>query len=79
MNTAVTSLPLPSAGDASASAGAGFRQFFGRVGHGLWKAIEAIGQARAQRHLLDFADRCEATQPELAKELRAATRQGPMA
>jgi hypothetical protein len=79
MNTAVTSLPLAPAGDASASAGAGLRHFFGRVGKGLWKTLEAIGQARAQRQLIDLADRCEALQPALAKELRAATRQGPMA
>lgn len=78
MNTAVTSLPLAPAGDASVSAGAGLRHFFGQIGNSLWKALEATGRARAQRHLLDFADRCEALQPELAKELRAATRQGPM-
>jgi len=79
MNTAVTSLPLTPAGDASATAGAGLRHWFSRAGNGLWKALEATGRARAHRHLLDFADRCEALQPELAKELRAASRQGPMA
>ncbi len=75
MNTAVTSLPLRPA----AQAGAGISRWFSRFGTGIWLALEASGQARAQRHLLDFADQCEALQPELAKELRAASRQGPLA
>ncbi|MEP7100774.1 MAG: hypothetical protein ABI781_09710 [Burkholderiales bacterium] len=79
MNTAVTSLPLTPAGDASATAGAGLSHWFSRAGKGIWEALEAVGQARAHRHLMDFADQCEAQQPELAKELRAASRQGPMA
>jgi hypothetical protein len=79
MNTAVTSLPLSPAGDASATPGARLRQGFARVGGTVWKALEAAGRARAERHLMDFADRCEGYQPELAKELRAAARQGPMA
>ena len=79
MNTAVTSLPLAPAGDASASAGAGLRHLLGRVGNGLWNALETLGRARSHVDLLEVADRCEALQPELAKELRAATRQGPMA
>ena len=75
MNTAVTSLPLKPA----AQAGAGVLRWFRRVGTSVWLALEATGRARAQRHLLDFADQCEALQPELAKELRAASRQGPLA
>ncbi len=75
MNTAVTSLPLKPA----APAGAGPRRWFGQVGASIWNALEATGRARAQRHLLEFADQCEALQPELAKELRAASRQGPLA
>ena len=78
MNTAVTSLPLKPAGDASATAGAGLRHAFSRAGKSIWKALEAAGRARAYRHLMDFADRCEALQPELAKELRAASREGLM-
>jgi hypothetical protein len=35
-------------------------------------ALEASAQARAQRELLELADRYSATDPELAKELRAA-------
>ena len=75
MNTAVTSLPLKPA----APAGAALARWFGRVRAGIWRALEVSGQARAQRHLLDFADQCEALQLELAKELRAASRQGPLA
>lgn len=78
MNTAVTSLPLAPAGDASASSGAGLRWFV-RAGNGLWNALVALGRARDQHQLLEIADRCQALQPELARELRAATRQGPMA
>jgi hypothetical protein len=79
MNTAVTSLSIPRAAAATASTGAGLRRQFKQVGTAVWHALEAVGRARAQRHLLDFADQCEALQPELAKELRAASRQGPMA
>ena len=79
MNTAVTSLPPGSAGQAATSALAGLRRWLRRAGNGLWAALEAAGHARAQRHLLAFADQCEALQPELAKELRAASRHGPLA
>ena len=75
MNTAVTSLPPEPAAQASARVAGLFR----RIGTGIWFALEASGRVRAQRHLLDFADQCEALQPELAKELRAASRQGPLA
>jgi hypothetical protein len=78
MNTAVTSLPTGSAAQAAVSAGAGLRRWLRRAASGLWEALEASGRARAQRHLLAFADQCEALQPELAKELRAASRQGPL-
>jgi hypothetical protein len=37
-----------------------------------WQTLEAMGRARAQRDLLALAQRWESTQPELAKELRAA-------
>ena len=79
MNTAVTSLPLTPAGDASAPAGAGLHHWFGLARKRVWAALEEAGRARAYRHLMDFADQCEAQQPELAKELRAAGRQRPMA
>ncbi|KQW35540.1 hypothetical protein [Rhizobacter sp. Root404] len=79
MNTAVTSLPMTSAAAAAASTGAGLRRQFKQAGAVIWRALEAAGRARAQRHLLAFAAQCEALQPELAKELRAASRQGPLA
>ncbi|CAM5788457.1 hypothetical protein [Rhizobacter fulvus] len=79
MNTAVTSLPITSAAADTASTGAGLRRQFKQAGAAIWRALEAAGRARAQRHLLAFADQCEALQPELAKELRAASRQGPLA
>jgi hypothetical protein len=44
-----------------------------RLGASIRRALEATGRARARRQLLDFADRCESNQPELAKELRAAS------
>ena len=72
MNTAVTPLPLSTAEPR-------LRPWLARVGARVWQALEASGQARAQRHLLDFASRCEALQPELAKELRVAAQQGPLA
>jgi len=76
MNTAVRSLPLaPSRG----AAGAGVPRSIVRAGRALWRALQAVGEARAHRQVLELADRFEALQPELAKELRAACRQGPMA
>lgn len=50
-----------------------------RVGGALWRTLEETGRARAQHHLLDFADQCQALQPELAKELRTAARHNPLA
>ena len=41
-------------------------------------AMQLAAWARAQGHLLHFADGCEPLQPELAKELRAAARSGPL-
>jgi hypothetical protein len=48
------------------------RSWPARARAAIWSALEQSGQARARRHLLDFADRCESLQPELAKELRIA-------
>ena len=79
MNTAVTSLPMTPATPARESTGASLRRDFKQAGAALWRLLESVGHARAHRQLLEFADRCEAMQPELAKELRAACRQGPMA
>ncbi|MES3014379.1 MAG: hypothetical protein V4750_11735 [Pseudomonadota bacterium] len=79
MNTAVTSLPMTHAAPATASTGADLRRQFSRAGAAIWRALEATGRARAHRSLLDLADQYDALQPALAKELRAASRQGPMA
>ena len=72
MNTAVTSLPKQPAASR-------LRPWLARAGATVWRALEQSGRARAQRHLLEFADRCEAQQPELAKELRSAARHNPLA
>ena len=79
MNTAVTSPPTSLTSPAAASPVAGLRRQFSRAGAAVRRALEATGRARAHRSLLDLADQCEALQPGLAKELRAASRQGPMA
>lgn len=47
-----------------------------RAGATVRTALEAAAQARAQCHLYEFANQCEALQPELAKELRAAALRG---
>lgn len=43
-------------------------------GHSVWFALEASGQRRASRDLLDAARRCEAHDPEHAHLLRQAAR-----
>jgi hypothetical protein len=70
MTTLITplSLGLPQPGRTTAVAA-----WLARFGSSVWRALEATGQARARRELLDFADRCESNQPELAKELRSAS------
>lgn len=73
MNTLITRLPLPLK---SARQGQPIRHsWLARAGQSIWRVLEATGQARARRHLQAFADRCEPNQPELAKELRAASDQ----
>jgi hypothetical protein len=78
MNTAVTSLPLGVAAPVSASADAGPGRWLARASAAVWRALEVVGRARARSELLAYADRCEDLQPDLARELRAACRQGPM-
>lgn len=48
-----------------------------RAGETVRSALEVAAQARAERHLYEFANQCEALQPELAKELRAAALRAP--
>ncbi len=42
-----------------------------RIGVEIWVALERVGRARARPELMAYALRCEALQPEFAKELRA--------
>jgi len=74
MNSAVASPSLGSSTGAPSAAGSSLTAGWPRWALRLWRALEASGHARAQRHLREFADQCEASQPELAKELRAACR-----
>ena len=57
---------------------AGQRPRLAGVGAWVRQALAAAGAARARGHLLAFADRCEASQPELAKELRSTSNQMSM-
>jgi hypothetical protein len=50
------------------------RRWLARIGHATWHALEAQGRLRAQKALREAADRYEITQPELARQLRAASR-----
>ena len=54
--------------------GAAMRARFARAGTSIWRALEAHGRVRASREMRELADRYEATQPELAKQLRDANR-----
>jgi len=72
MNIAFTLLQQEAEARASVPVATPWRHGFARIRASVLGALEASAQARARRHLLDFADRCEANQPELAKELRAA-------
>jgi hypothetical protein len=77
MNTAVTSLPIEGTPPVSARvATAAPVRWLKQAGAALSKAFIASGRARAEWQLLEFAERCEATQPELAKELRLACGHG---
>ncbi|CAN5462015.1 hypothetical protein BH11PSE9_BH11PSE9_20360 [soil metagenome] len=46
--------------------------FFSRIGTSVWNALEASGRARAAVELNSLAESFESSQPNLAKELRAA-------
>lgn len=67
MNTLITPLPLRPLPTGAQGAG-----LVARIGISVWKRLEAIGRARARRELMVLAALHESTQPELAKELRAA-------
>jgi hypothetical protein len=44
---------------------------WGRIGRRVWASLEAAGQTRARPELLALASRYEASQPELAAQLRS--------
>jgi len=46
---------------------------FKRAGVALWRGLEAQGQARARRELRMLADRWAPRDPDVARELRAAS------
>ena len=71
MNTVAPPLP-------QAAAPSSLRLWFARTRRSVWDAMQLVAWARAQSHLLQFADGCETQQPALAKELRAAARSGPL-
>ncbi len=66
MNPTLTSLSTP-------RPDRGMGAWFHGVLRALWQTLEDSGRARAERHLLDYARQCESHQPDLAKELRAAS------
>jgi hypothetical protein len=47
-----------------------------QAAHALWRALEDRGRRRADRELLALAERWEATNPTLARELRSYARGG---
>jgi hypothetical protein len=67
MNTLITPLPMnaPPAGPQAAG-------LVARMGASGWEWLEEAGRARARRELSALAASYDTTQPELAKELRAA-------
>lgn len=67
MNTLVTPLP-------AVAAGAPRTGWLARIAAALWRALEAAGQRRGRRELLELAARYESNQPSFAAELRAAAR-----
>ena len=79
MNITYALLPPAPSAPASVRISAGRRRVVAKAVAAVWRALEAAGRARAQRHMLAFADRCEAQQPEISRDLRAAARRGPLA
>jgi hypothetical protein len=52
-----------------------------RLAHGgrcVWRALEAHGEARARRVILELADKWAFNQPELAEQLRESQRARPV-
>ena len=75
MNTFVT--PLPQARTTGLAAMA--RRSLAGVGQSLRRAIQKAADARARAELLNLADACQRSQPNLASELRCAAAYNPLA
>jgi hypothetical protein len=78
MTSATRSLPLQPGATASAPSPSGLQRWLAAAAGAVWRAFQEMGRARARRELLEYAERCEAYQPELAKELRAAAGHDPL-
>ena len=52
------------------------RERLARWGGAVWRALEAVGQRRAERDLLALAERWQDINPTLARELRSYVRGG---
>ena len=74
MNSSVNALNFPHAPATARPSAPAQPGRLARWGTAVWKALECVGQARARRELLILADRWETGRPELAAQLRAASR-----
>lgn len=75
MNTFVTTLPQARAGGLVMRA----RRVLTAFGQSIWRAMQESGRARGRAELLNLADACERSQPNLARELRSAAAYDPLA
>lgn len=76
MHVPSTELLIPRAGMALAPAASNASSRPGllkRAGLRLWRGLEAVGQARARRELCLLADCWAHSDPDLARQLRAAS------
>ena len=79
MNTYVTPSPHARAGGAHIGVASAARSRLARLGAAIWRAMQESGRARARSELLNLAEGCERSQPNLARELRAAAAYDPLA
>jgi hypothetical protein len=71
MNSTQTTPKLQRLTDLEPTLGAAMWARFARACRSSWRSLEAYGHARARREMLELAERCETTRPELATLLRA--------
>lgn len=74
MNTSSNALKFSSIPAAASASGLSQPGRIRRFGTAVWQSLEAVGRLRARRELLELADHWQAQRPELAAQLRAATR-----